>query len=268
MAGWIRPPGHLQLFRPPADYEGMRPLIGVFSSERHHGVLPTLRREEGAPATELRLGTPYLRAVERAGGLPVVIAHEEPRLADALLDRLDGLCLAGGSDIDPAFYMEERRHPLLGATDPAVDAAELALARAADRRGTPILGVCRGAQALNVVRGGSLRQHLDGHRQTAAGDTPAHTVSVREASRLAALTGAATLDVNSFHHQAVDRLGTGLQVAATAPDGTIEAIEDPTRPLVLGVQWHAEGMVERPEQLALFEALVRAAAKPQLALAA
>lgn len=251
----------------PADNQGMRPLIGVFTSERHPGALATLQRE-GAPASELRLGTPYLRAVERGGGLPVVLAHDDPELVEALLGRLDGLCLAGGPDIDPLAYGASRRHERLGATDRTVDAAELALARAADRRGMPILGLCRGAQAINVARGGTLHQHVEQHRQSAPATEPAHGVSVRAGSRLAAVTGSAALEVNSFHHQAVDRLGAGLQAVATAPDGTVEAIEDRARPFLLGVQWHAEGMVERPEQLALFAGLVRAAAAPRLELAA
>jgi putative glutamine amidotransferase len=245
----------------------MRPLIGVFTSERHATALGTLQRE-GAPALELRLGTPYLRAIEAAGGLPVVLAHDDPALADAVLDRLDGICLAGGPDLDPLSYRDAERDPRLGPTDAAVDTAELALARAADRRGLPILGICRGAQTLNVARGGTLRQHVDEHRQNGPGTASAHDVEVVAGSRLAALTGAGTLAVNSFHHQAADRVGAGLRVAATASDGTIEAIEDPSRPFLLGVQWHAEGMVERPEQLALFAGLVRAARAPRLALAA
>jgi putative glutamine amidotransferase len=245
----------------------MRPLIGVFTSERHAGALPTLQRD-GTPATELRLGMPYLRAVERGGGLPVVLAHEDAELGEELLDRLDGLCLAGGPDIDPLVYAASGRDERLGPTDLSVDATEIALARAADRRGIPILGVCRGAQAINVARGGTLHQHLDGHRQATAGDAPAHRVSVRAGSLLAALTGSTALDVNSFHHQAADRLGTRLHTVATAPDGTIEAIEDPSRPFLLGVQWHAEGMIDRAEQLALFAGLVRAAAAPRLELAA
>ena len=245
----------------------MRPLIGVFTSERHPSALPTLRRGK-ASAAELRLGMPYLRAVERGGGIPVVLAPEGPELADELLDRLDGLCLAGGPDLDPLAYGAGERHERLGPTDLAVDAAEIALARAADARGMPILGVCRGAQALCVARGGTLHQHVEEHRQTVACDTAAHRVDVKPGSLLAALTGAAALDVNSFHHQAADRLGTGLQVVASAPDGTIEAIEDPARRFVLGVQWHAEGMIERPEQLALFAGLVRAAAMPRLELVA
>jgi putative glutamine amidotransferase len=242
----------------------MRPLIGVFTSERHAGTLGTLQRHEGAPADELRLGTPYLRAIEAGGGLPVVLATGDPEL----VERLDGLCLAGGPDIDPRSYGDPERHELLGDADPAVDADELALARAADARGLPVLGICRGAQALNVARGGTLIQHVDGHRQADAATEPAHRVDVAAGSLLAGLTGGGALDVNSFHHQAARRLGAGLRVVATAPDGMIEAIEDPARPFWLGVQWHAEAMVDRPEQLALFSGLVAAAGAPRLALAA
>src|SRR5215207_2655334 len=254
-----------------ADHLGMRPLIGVFTSERHAGKLPTLQRAgESAPAMELRLGTPYLRAIEAGGGLPVVLAPDDPALAAALLERLDGLCLAGGPDIDPLGYGASERHERLGPTDRAVDAAELALARAADVSGLPLLGICRGAQAMNVARGGTLHQHVDEHRQTAPATEVAHRVTVAAGSLLAGVTGAGLLDVNSFHHQAAARLGDGVRVAATAPDGTVEAIEDPARPFWLGVQWHAEGMVARPEQLALFAGLVAAAAAaaPRLSLVA
>jgi putative glutamine amidotransferase len=247
----------------------MRPLIGVFTSERHAGTLPTLQRcDEAAPARELRLGLPYLRAIEAAGGLPVVLAPDDPALAGALLERLDGLCLAGGPDLDPLSYGKAERHELVGPTDLVVDAAELALARGADERGLPLLGICRGAQAMCVARGGTLRQHVDGHRQTDPATEPDHAVTVAPGSLLAALCGDGPLDVNSFHHQAAKRLGSGMRAVATAPDGTIEAIEDPARPFWLGVQWHAESMVERPEQLALFSGLVDAAAAPRLTLAA
>ena len=247
----------------------MRPLIGVFTSERHAGALATLQRcDEAAPATEARLGTPYLRAVEAAGGLPVILAPDTPAVAEALLERLDGLVLAGGPDLDPFNYGAAERHERLGPTDRSIDATELALALAADERGMPLLGICRGAQAINVARGGTLHQHLDDHRQTHPGSSPAHDVAVVPGSVLAGLTGARTLAVNSFHHQGADRLGHGLRVSATAADGTIEALEDPSRPFLLGVQWHAEGMVARAEQLALFTALVSSAAAPRLALAA
>jgi putative glutamine amidotransferase len=247
----------------------MRPLIGVFTSERHAGRPAGLQRcDEAAPANELRLGLSYLRAIEAGGGLPVVLAPDDAAGADALLERLDGLCLAGGPDLDPLAYGAGERHERLGPTDLVVDAVELALARAADERGMPVLGICRGAQAMNVARGGTLRQHVDEHRQTEPCSEPAHPVVVVPGSFLAALTGGGRLDVNSFHHQATAHLGTGVRAVATAPDGTVEAIEDPSLPFWLGVQWHAEGMVERPEQLALFSGLVDAASAPRLALAA
>jgi putative glutamine amidotransferase len=247
----------------------MRPLIGVFTSERHAGQLATLQRcDESAPATELRLGMPYLRAIELGGGIPVVLAPETPEAADAVLDRLDGLCLAGGPDLDPLAYGDGARHARLGPTDRVVDAAEVALARGADARNMPLLGICRGLQAMNVARGGTLHQHVDEHRQTTPATEALHPVDVLAGSLLAGLTGASVLEVNSFHHQAACALGAGLAVGATAADGTVEALEDRSRPFFLGVQWHAEGMVERPEQLALFAALAEAAATPRLALVA
>ena len=245
----------------------MRPMIGVFSSERHAGVLGTLRRE-GAPEPELRLGTPYLRAVEAAGGLPVVLAPEDTDTAMALLDRIDGLCLAGGPDLDPLSYGDSERHELLGPTNRPTDVVELALARAADARGMPLLGICRGSQAICVARGGTLRQHVDDHRQTTPATEAAHEIRLTVGSRLAGLVGQGRIAVNSFHHQAAGVLGSGLRAVAHAPDGTIEAIEDPSRPFLMGVQWHAEAMVDRREHLSVFAGLVDAAARPRLALVA
>src|SRR5918995_3201139 len=168
----------------------MRPLIGVFSSERHAGKLGTLQRcDEGAPAAELRLGTPYLRAIEAGGGLPVVLASDDAALAGALLERLDGLCLAGGPDLDPLAYGAGARHERLGPTDRVVDAAELALACAADARSMPLLGICRGLQAMNVARGGTLHQHVDAHRQSTPATEALHAVDVLAGSLLAGLTG-------------------------------------------------------------------------------
>ena len=133
-----------------------------------------------------------------------------------------------------------------------------------------MLGICRGAQALNVARGGTLHQHVDGHRQAELAGTPTQRVAVASDSLLAAITGAGdSLEINSFHHQAVDALGAGLRVVARAADGTVEAIEDPARPFLLGVQWHAETLTERPEHGALFAALIEAAgAQPQRLAAA
>ena len=235
----------------------MPPLIGVTTSEVRRGDLATLRRHGEPPQHEMALGLTYLRAIELAGGVPVVLPPLYDGL-DTLLSRLDGVCLSGGPDLDPAAY-GARAHEQLGPTEPALDRFELALARAADVAGMPILGVCRGAQTLNVARGGTLHQHVEGHRQTELATRPVHPVRIAPRSLAARLLGVRSADVNSFHHQAVDELGEGLVASAWAPDGTIEAIEDRRHPFLLGVQWHAETLVDEPSQLSLFRALVEAA---------
>jgi putative glutamine amidotransferase len=234
----------------------MKPLIGVTTSELRPSSAGTLRRHGEPPHAEMALGMTYLRAIEAAGGMPVVL----PPLGDAeaLLDRLDGICLSGGPDLDPDAYGAVERHAELGPTEPDLDTFELALARCADERGIPILGICRGAQALNVARGGTLHQHITAHRQAEPATATTHTVYVDAGTRLARLVGGRPLRVNSFHHQAVDVLGRGLQAVAHAADGTIEAIEAPGAPFLLGVQWHVEGLVTQPRHRVLFEALVTA----------
>jgi putative glutamine amidotransferase len=236
----------------------MRPLIGVTTSEMRRGEAATLRRHGEPPQAEMALGLTYMRAIERAGGVPVVLPPLEAGAMATLLDRLDGVCLSGGPDLDPAAY-GARAHELLGPTEPSLDRFELELACAADARGLPLLGVCRGAQALNVARGGTLHQHLEGHRQTEFASLTTHAVRLAQRSRVARTLGTSATEVNTFHHQAVDRLGSNLRASGWAPDGTIEAIEDPRHPFFLGVQWHAETLIDLPCQLALFEALVVAA---------
>jgi putative glutamine amidotransferase len=242
----------------------MRPLIGVTTSELRPSHAGTLRRHGEPPHAEMALGMTYLRAIEAVGGMPVVL----PPLGDAaaFVARLDGICLSGGPDLDPDNYGAIERHAELGPTEPGLDAFELALARAADTSGLPILGICRGAQALNVARGGTLHQHLPGHRQTEPATATTHSVHVEPGSRLASIAGTDVLRVNSFHHQAVDVLGRGLRAVASAADGIVEAIEDLGPRLVLGVQWHAEGLTGQPRHRALFEALVEAAAAPVVPL--
>jgi putative glutamine amidotransferase len=247
----------------------MRPLIGVTTSELRPGTLATLQRADAPPHPEIMLGSTYLRAIDAAGGIPVILPPVDLAGVPGLVERLDGICLAGGGDLDPVAYGAPTRHPQLGPTQPGVDAFELAVARAADASGLPLLGICRGAQALNVARGGTLHQHIDGHRQTELATVPTQRVTVASDSLLASLIGAGEeLDVNSFHHQAVDVPGTGLRVVAHAADGTAEAVEDRARPFLLGVQWHAETLTERPEHGALFAALVQAAGARPLRLAA
>jgi putative glutamine amidotransferase len=239
----------------------MRPLIGVTTSELRRGELGTLRRHGEPPHPEMALGMTYMRAVDAAGGVPVVLPPVALENVSPLLERLDGICLSGGPDLDPDAYGADSRHPELGPTEPTLDAFELAVARAADAAGLPLLGICRGAQALNVARGGTLHQHVDGHRQAAMGTVRTHTVAIQAGSRLAAITGGGDIEVNSFHHQAVDVPGDGLHVVAHAIDGTVEAIEDRSREMFLGVQWHAESLADRPEHGALFSALIDAAAQ-------
>jgi putative glutamine amidotransferase len=235
----------------------MRPLIGVTTSELRPSGAGTLRRHGEPPHAEMALGMTYMRAIEAAGGMPVVL----PPLGDAAayVDRLDGICLSGGPDLDPDAYGAGERHPELGPTEPGLDAFELELARAADERGLPLLGICRGAQALNVARGGTLNQHLPGHRQSEPAAATTHSVLVEPETHLAALLGTGLLRVNSFHHQAVDRLGGGLRAVAHAADGTVEGIEAPGTRFVIGVQWHVEGLIAQPRHRVLFEALVAAA---------
>ena len=210
----------------------------------------------------------YVRAVEAADALAVVVPPVGSRDVPRLVARLDGLVLSGGPDLAPDAY-GARPHIELGSTEPRLDVFEYAMAREALRLGLPILGICRGAQTLNVARGGTLHQHLPdvvgdaiGHRQAEDGRVSTHPVAIDPGSRLASLLDTAELSVNSFHHQAVDRLGPGLCASAWAPDGTIEAIEDPEQPFVLAVQWHAETLHGQPPHLALFQELVSVAAGP------
>ena len=198
----------------------------------------------------------YVRAVVRAGGAPLLVP---PGAAiEETLDAVDGLIFSGGSDIDPDLYGADAH----AETDGVVrerDDFELELMQAALARDLPVLAICRGSQVLNVALGGELEQHVpdrvgaDTHKQT-AGVFAVHDVAVVPETRLASILGDRH-DVKSHHHQGFGELGTGLRESARAPDGTVEALEDPTKRFTLGVLWHPE----EGEDLALFEALVEAA---------
>ncbi len=242
-----------------------RPLIGVTTSEVRRSDKPTDHGEP--PQREMTLGLSYLRAIELAGGLPVVLPPLGADAIPALLEHLDGVCLSGGPDLHPGGYHAEP-HPELGPVWPWLDAFEIELARHADERGLPVLGICRGAQALNVVRGGTLHQHLPDitngtieHRQTAPARRSTHEVVMSPDSAIARILGGQQAAVNSFHHQAVDTVGQRLVAVAHAPDGVVEAIEATDRPHYRGVQWHAETLVDRPAHLSLFGGLVAAASE-------
>jgi putative glutamine amidotransferase len=241
------------------------PLIGVTTSEVRRPEAARPLAEADPIQNEMVLGMVYARAVRRAGGMPVVLPPLPPEEVPELVGRLEGLCLSGGPDLDPAAY-EARAHAELGPVEPDLDRWEIALTQHADRLGVPILGICRGCQVLNVARGGTLHQHLpdvtDGavvHRQAVHGAQPTHTAEIAPDSLLAEILGDVHAEVNSFHHQAADRVGRGLRPVAWSPDGVVEGLEDPDAPFVVAVQWHAETLVERPEHLRLFEALVAAA---------
>ena len=237
-------------------------MIGVTTSEVRtaEDVRPVAEGEP--PRREMALGLTYVQAIERAGGLPVVLPPLGPAAIDPLLDRLQGLCLTGGPDLDPATY-GQRAGEHLGPTWTDLDFFELAVARGGDARGLPILAICRGMQALNVARGGTLHQHLSrngiAHRQAEPAEQPTHTVRIEFPTKLAATVGRETAEVNSFHHQAVDRLGAGLRPVAWAADGVVEGVEAQDREFALGVQWHAECLIDRDEDLALFANFVEAA---------
>jgi putative glutamine amidotransferase len=199
----------------------------------------------------------YVRAIERAGGRPLLVPPSEDGVEETL-GAVDGLLFSGGSDLDPELYDQERHDETFGVV-PERDRAELALLEAALARDMPVLAVCRGSQVLNVARGGDLVQHLpdlvgdDRHKHT-PGTFADHDVTLEEGTRLAALLGDRA-PVKSHHHQGFGRLGEGLRVAAHAEDGTIEAVEDPSSRFALGVLWHPEA----GEDLKLFEELVSAA---------
>jgi putative glutamine amidotransferase len=204
----------------------------------------------------ISLNMSYVAAVARAGGIPVPVP---PSGADvvALVAGLDGLILTGGGDLDPACYGEEPAAEVYG-VDPERDRLEFAALAAAEQADVPVLAICRGLQLVNVSRGGSLIQHVDDealHWQTTPAHEGAHAVDIHPGSRLASFVGPEQLMVNSYHHQAIGRLGDGLVVVADA-GGLVEAFET-TDGLVLGVQWHPEQMFDHhPRQFALFEQFV------------
>ena len=207
-------------------------MVGVTTSEVRRAERTQPLPEGEPPQHEMALGMPYVRALAHAGAVPGRAAAAARRRRAVAARAAAAVCLSGGPDLDPSAYGASPS-PDLGPVEPALDLFELEVARVADAAGLPIFGICRGAQALNVARGGTLHQHLPAitdhsidHRQTAPGWEETHQVRVDPDSRLAAILGADAPWVNSFHHQAVDRLGAGLRAVAWAPDGTVEGIED------------------------------------------
>ena len=245
-----------------------RPIIGIPTQ--------TLHAIDGIPEAlpeSWVMNQRYSRAVAEAGGLPVMIPllDDEVTLRE-LYDRMDGLLLPGGVDLDPGTY-GELPLPTCGRLDPARDQVELQFARWAIAEAKPLFGLCRGLQIMNVALGGTLYQDIAAQRSDAikhdyfptAGfsrDHLAHPVAVASGSRLDELVGPAPLAVNSMHHQAVKDLAPGLVPSGVAPDGVIEALEFPGERFLLGVQWHPEALTDLDHRMhRLLAGFVRAASR-------
>jgi putative glutamine amidotransferase len=215
----------------------------------------------------------YIHVLTAAGAIPwmIPLLPDDADTLRGIYDELDGLFLPGGADIDPANYGEER-HPNCDHSDPARDRVELTMAEWALRDHKPILGVCRGLQLLNLAGGGTLWQDLEAQRPSSikhdyfpfrdghARDYLAHTVTIREGTRLAEILAGGERKVNSMHHQGIRQLASGFVVSATAPDGLIEGIEGRGDQFLIAVQWHPEALAEKdPLTQRLFEAFTTAA---------
>lgn len=231
------------------------PLIGI-----------TADVSENAKDSQLFLPQRYLRAIERAGAVPIVLpATQSKATVIRLLGILNGLVVSGGNfDIHPRHYGEK---PIarLGAVKAQRTDFELALTRAAIKRDLPVLGICGGAQAINVVLGGSLYQDIEtqcsgagSHERSGKENTPGHGIRIDTGSRLFAIFGRRDLKVNTSHHQAIKQLGRGLVVTARAGDGIIEGIESIEHRFIIGVQWHPEALAPRQKlQRRLFSSFVK-----------
>ena len=212
----------------------------------------------------LTVNKSYIRAVEKSGGLPLLLPDVSP--LDMILkhcDLIDGLILAGGVDVDPRYFGEQPT----GTQEitPERDNYEMIITGEFLARDKPILAICRGLQVLNICAGGDIHQDIScrqkkalKHMQQAPKWYPTHRVSIKEDTKLGKIIGKPRLQVNSFHHQAPRRIAPGFQASAWAEDGIIEAIESNSHNFVMGVQWHPEQMIPANEQKKLFCAFIKA----------
>lgn len=244
----------------------MKPLIGITCSM---GLGIYSMTMENLPQEQHRLNDTYMKAIVRAGGIPVILpAYEDTALVKSVIDRLDGVVLSGGGDLDPALY-SRRPNAHLGSVSPRRDAAEMAIAQYVIREtDKPLLGICRGLQVMNAAMGGSLYIDLPDEGKLAHSLTMyprymvSHEIEVAGNTHLERAMGAGKNMVNSFHHQAVKQLGEGFTVSARSiPDDVTEAIELPGERFVVGVQWHPEELTANPEARQLFADFVAAACR-------
>ncbi|HVN16167.1 MAG TPA: gamma-glutamyl-gamma-aminobutyrate hydrolase family protein [Anaerolineales bacterium] len=236
-----------------------RPLIGI--------TIRTNKDADEHPIVSLQHS--YINAVTGAGGIPILIPNNLPEetLWD-LYSHLDGILFSGGGDIS-LDYFSGSPHPRIDGVDPARDSTELALARSAFEKGKPMLGICRGAQLMNVALGGTLYTHIYDQLPNALDHdypgnlrrTLVHPVNVDETSRTAEIFGETLLHVNSLHHQGLKDVAPALRAVGHAPDGLVEAVEMPGHPYAIAVQWHPEWLTDQPSMLRLFKSFVDAAGK-------
>ena len=238
-----------------------KPLIGITAS--------SIEQRDSAFGEVYVLTRKYAEGVLRAGGVPVIVPYNlDEESLQILFDRLDGLLLSGGGDIDPELYGEPA-HPATNEIEIDRDRVELALARWVVEKAKPFLAICRGIQVLNVALGGTLIQDIPSEVPDALEHSfergivqrcyHAHPVKIAADSHLAQVMQIEIAQTNSWHHQAIKQAASELKVTAYAPDGVIEAVEVPGRRFAIGVQWHPEWMFEdQPEHRRLFEGLVAA----------
>ena len=234
-----------------AKQNGYQPLIGIST---YHSII----RDSGVHNT-------YVNAVIRAGGLPVLIPMTtDAAVLNQLISRLDGMILTGGDDVDPAYY-NEAAIAQLGAVDPPRDEYDLTIIKLAADKRLPILGICRGAQLINVAFGGTLYQDLPTqypssivHSQKEENDIGTHLISIEKGSLLNRILPDSTYCVNSFHHQAIKEVAPGFKVTAYAPDHVVEGIETSARRNIIAVQFHPECLIMGKDSttLCLFQNLV------------
>ena len=217
----------------------------------------------------IKLAAPYVEAVESCGGLPIIFPFTEcEKTIDSLIELCDGFLFSGGADIEPELY-GEKKSEFCESVQIYRDKLELAVFRKVFASGKPIMGICRGAQLINVALGGTLYQDIPteyktsvAHRQTEAKDMPSHSVLVKSATPLAELAGGERMLANSFHHQALKRLGEGIEVMAESDDGIVEAVYRKDYPYLRAYQWHPERLfLIDTENKMLFEDFIKAANK-------
>ncbi|MRH41451.1 gamma-glutamyl-gamma-aminobutyrate hydrolase family protein [Aquibacillus halophilus] len=235
--------------------QSIKPIIGITSSIVTHNNIPSYNLHEK-----------HIRAVVRAGGVPIIIPTGTQELTEVWVNACKGIILSSGEDVDPSSY-GSNPSPKIQKTNKNRDLTEIGLVQNAQKQNKPVMGLCRGATMLNVALGGTVIQDIVtnnpnaiNHNQKADRSEPTHDVQIDATSRLYQIFRTSNIRVNSMHHQAIGRISSDLRKVAVAPDGSIEAVEsiDKTSPLLIGVQWHPEEMASvDPIMQRLFDVFIK-----------